>query len=112
VSTFVFFLSLYVCIFPLNSISGSFHSVYGVLIFCQVCEYGYTEEKRCALCTVQGEVVAGKSISHHHCHSAWQTTEPQWVYADTGIIEMDLAMGADEDPRAMKIDRVIGVIYS
>ena len=41
--------------------------------------------------------VVGKSLSHHHRHSAWQRTELKWVYKDIGMTEMDRAMGADGD---------------
>ena len=35
--------------------------------------------------------VAGKSVSHHYRHSAWQRTERQRVYRDTGMMETDWA---------------------
>jgi len=35
--------------------------------------------------------VAGKSVSHHHRHSAWQRTERRRVYGDTGMMETDWA---------------------
>jgi len=40
------------------------------------------------------DAVVGKSVFHHHRHSAWQRTEPQRVYGDTGITEMGQAMAA------------------
>jgi hypothetical protein len=45
----------------------------------------------------QGGVVEGKSISHHHCYSAWQRTELRRVYGDTGMMETDWATGAYRD---------------
>jgi hypothetical protein len=36
-------------------------------------------------------VVVGKSVSHHHRHSAWQRSELRRVYGDTGMMEMDWA---------------------
>ena len=39
----------------------------------------------------QGGVVVGISVSHHHCNSAWQRTERQRAYGDTGTIENDWA---------------------
>jgi hypothetical protein len=41
--------------------------------------------------TTLSGVVVGKSISHHHRHSAWQKTELQWVYGDTGMMVRDCA---------------------
>ena len=41
-----------------------------------------------------GDVVVGKSVSHHHRHSAWQRTELRRVYGDTGMMETDCATGA------------------
>jgi hypothetical protein len=41
--------------------------------------------------------VAGKSVSHHHRHSAWQRTELRRVYGDTGMMETDWATGAYGD---------------
>jgi len=41
--------------------------------------------------------VAGKSVSHHHRHSAWRRTELRRVYKDTGMMETDWAMGAYGD---------------
>jgi len=38
--------------------------------------------------------VAGKSVSHHHRHSAWHRTERWWVYGDSGITEVDWATGS------------------
>jgi len=38
--------------------------------------------------------VAGKSVSHHHSHSAWQRTERWRVYGDTGMTEVDWATGS------------------
>jgi len=38
--------------------------------------------------------VVGKSVSHHHRHSAWQRTEQWRVYRDTGMMEMDRATAA------------------
>ena len=53
--------------------------------------------------------MAGKSVSHHHRHSAWQReagggrteiqgyrrwTERRRVYGDTGVTEMDRATGS------------------
>jgi hypothetical protein len=46
----------------------------------------------------QGGVVAGKSISHHNRHSAWQRTELRRVYGDTGMMETDRATGAYGNP--------------
>jgi hypothetical protein len=47
------------------------------------------------LCTKgQGGVVAGKSVSHHHRHSAWQRTERWRVCGDTGMTEMSWATGS------------------
>jgi len=37
--------------------------------------------------------VAGKSVSHHHHHSAWQRTERWGVYGDTEMTEVDWAKG-------------------
>jgi hypothetical protein len=35
--------------------------------------------------------VAGKSVSHHHPHSAWQSTERWRVYGETEMTEVDWA---------------------
>jgi len=35
--------------------------------------------------------MAGKFVSHHHRHSAWQRTELWRVYGDTGVMETDWA---------------------
>jgi len=45
--------------------------------------------------------VAGKSVSHYHRHSAWQRTERWRVYGDTGMTEVDWAIGSIylRDPR-------------
>jgi hypothetical protein len=51
-------------------------------------------------------VVAGKSVSHHHRHSAWQRTERRRMYGDTGMTEMDWATGVTE------MDGATGSIYS
>ena len=56
--------------------------------------------------------VAGKSVLHHHCHSAGQRTELQWVYGDTGMMEMDWARGVYGNTRVAEMDRVTGSIYS
>jgi len=48
--------------------------------------------------------VAGKSVSHHHRHTAWQMTEQRWVFRDTGMIAMDWATGAYGDTGVTKID--------
>jgi hypothetical protein len=45
----------------------------------------------------QGGVVPGKSMSHHHRHSAWQRTELWQEYGDTGMMETDRATGAYRD---------------
>ena len=55
--------------------------------------------------------MAGKSVSHHHRHSAWQRTELQPVYGDTGLTEIDCATGADRNTGVMKMDRATGSIY-
>jgi len=60
----------------------------------------------------QAEVVAGKSVSHHHRHSDWQRTEVRQVYGDTGMIETDWAMGAYGDTGVAEMDGVTGSIYS
>jgi len=56
--------------------------------------------------------VAGKSVSHHHRHLAWQRTELRRVYGDTGMTEMDWATGADGDTGVMEMDGATGSIYS
>ena len=40
----------------------------------------------------QGGVVAGISVSHHHCPSAWRRTERRRVYGDSGMMDTDWAM--------------------
>jgi len=40
----------------------------------------------------QGAVVAGKSGSHHHRHSAQQRTEGRRVYGNTSMMEKNWAM--------------------
>jgi len=68
---------------------------------------------RGVLCTKgQGAVVVGKSVSHHHCHSAWKGTELQQVNGDTGMMEVDWATGAYGESRVTEIDSVRGSIYS
>jgi len=56
--------------------------------------------------------VAGKSVSHHHRHSAWQRTELRRVNGDTGMTEMDWATGADGDSGVTEMDRATGSTYS
>jgi len=56
--------------------------------------------------------VVGKSVSHHHRHSAWQRTELRRVYGDTGMTEMDWATGADGDTGVTEMDGATGSIYS
>ena len=53
--------------------------------------------------------VAGKSVSHHHRHSAWHRTERWRVYGDTGITEVDWAMGSIHlrDPRVDRAHLII-----
>ena len=53
--------------------------------------------------------VAGKSVSHHHRHSAWQRTERWRVYRDTGMTEVDWATGSIylRDPRADRAHLII-----
>ena len=41
--------------------------------------------------------VVGKSVSHHHRHSTWQKTEQWREYGDTGMMEMDWAIGTYGD---------------
>jgi hypothetical protein len=55
--------------------------------------------------------VAGKSVSYHHFHSAWQRTELHPIYRDTGMTVMDWAMGADRDTGVMEMDGETGSIY-
>jgi len=38
--------------------------------------------------------VTGKSVCHHHRHSAWHRTARGWVYRDTRVTEMDGATGS------------------
>jgi len=59
----------------------------------------------------QGRVVAGKSVSHHHNHSALQRTELRRVSGDTGMTEMDGAMCTNRDTGVMAMDRAMGSIY-
>jgi hypothetical protein len=88
-STFVFF-------FP--SLRLCFHIGFMVLL----CSFGFAytviRKKRGVLRTKgQGEVVAGKSVSYNHSHSAWQRTELQRMYGDTGMMETDWVTGAYGD---------------
>jgi hypothetical protein len=98
-STFMFFFSLSlrlcfsfkVCVYVLP---------FGYMEF--LCSFGFAHTaiwKRRGVRRTKGQggVVAGKSVSHHHCHSAWQKTELQLVYGDTGMMETDWAMGAYGD---------------
>jgi len=57
-------------------------------------------------------IMAGKSISHHHCKSAWQRTELQRVYAGTGMTETDWETGVYWDTGVAEMDGVMGGIYS
>ena len=50
------------------------------------------------------DAVAGKSVSHHHRHSAWQRTERRRVYGDTRMTEMDWAPGAYGDTGVTQMD--------
>jgi len=88
------FLWVYVCVFPLGlRLTLSF----GFVLFLYSFRFAYTViwKRRGVLRTMgQGGVVAGKSISHHHLHSAWQRTELQRVYGDTGMTELDWATWA------------------
>jgi len=45
-SALLFFLYVYICVFPLKSTSVSFHSVCGILIFFRICVYSYTDAER------------------------------------------------------------------
>jgi len=58
--------------------------------------------------------VAGKSVSHHHHHSAWQRSERWQVYRDTGMMEMekDWVTGAYGDAGVMEMGCATGSIYS
>jgi hypothetical protein len=60
----------------------------------------------------RGGVVAGKSVSHHQCHSSLQRIELQWVYNDTGMARMDCAMGADGDTGKTEMDCAMRRMYS
>jgi hypothetical protein len=51
------------------------------------------------VCKTQMGGVVGKSISHHHRHSAWQRTAAWCLYEDTGMMETDWATGAYGDER-------------
>jgi hypothetical protein len=55
--------------------------------------------------------VVGKSVSHHHRHSAWQRTELQQVLGDTWMMETDWATGY-RDTGVAELDRVTGSIHS
>jgi hypothetical protein len=56
--------------------------------------------------------VAGKTVSHHHRHSASQKTELQRVYGDTGMTEMYWGTGAVGDPGVTEMYGATGSIYS
>jgi len=56
--------------------------------------------------------VAGKSVSHHHRHSAWQRTERRRVCGDTGMTEMGWATGAYGDAGVTEMGCATGSIYS
>jgi len=60
----------------------------------------------------EGGVVAGKSVSHHHPHSAWQRNEQWQVWADTGMMETDWAIGVYAVSGVREIDWATGRIYS
>jgi hypothetical protein len=53
-------------------------------------------------------IVVGKSVSHHHHHSAWQKTELWQEYRGTGMMEMDRVTGADGDIGVTEMDRATG----
>ena len=56
--------------------------------------------------------MAGASVFHHHCESAWERTELQGVYRNTGMMEVDWAMGVYVDTRVAEMDAVTGSTYS
>ena len=55
--------------------------------------------------------VAGKSVSHHHRHSAWQRTEPRRVCGDTGMTEMGWATAAYGDAGVTEMGCATGSIF-
>jgi hypothetical protein len=52
--------------------------------------------------------VAGKSVSHHHRHSAWQRTELRLGYGDTGMMQTGWPTGANRDTGVAEMDGVTG----
>ena len=55
--------------------------------------------------------MAGKSVSHHHCHSAWQRTELRWVYGDTVMTEMGCVTAAYRDAGVTEMGCATGSMY-
>jgi len=49
---------------------------------------------------------------HNPCQLAWQGTELQRVYADTGMLEMNRPMGVYRDPGLAEMDGVTGSLFS
>jgi hypothetical protein len=73
--------------------------------------YTVIYKRRGVLCTMgQRGVVAGKSISHHHCQCAWQMTELRRLYRDTRMMEMQWANAAYGDLGVAEMDEVTGYI--
>jgi hypothetical protein len=107
-----FFLWVYVCVFPLGlrlCLSSGF------MLF--LCSFGFAYtviQKKCGVLRTKGQggVVAGKSVSHHHRHSACLRTELRRVYGATGMTQVDCATGADRDTGVTEMDGAMGSIYS
>jgi hypothetical protein len=63
---------------------------------CKVCKcsFGFACKiirKRRGVLRTKGQagVIARKSVSHQHCHSAWLRTELRRVYGAAGMMDMD-----------------------
>jgi len=81
---------------------------------CLKCPIAWNRSRHASLwrfdlhCRIEETSVAGKSVSHHHHHSAWQRTELWRVYGHTGMTDMDWATGADRDTGMTEMDWVMG----
>jgi len=123
---FMVFVWVYICVFFLGFCYSSIVSFgfmlllcssgfgYVICMFFQIWVQGYMKWKRKGALRTKGHggVVAGKSISPYHRHSAWQRTESWRVNGVTGMMEMGCTTAVYRDAGVMEMGCAEGSLYS